>query len=166
MKDLKSSPEEEIKTIRDILRVAKSRYGGKDGIGEVIVSKETGEDGQEVEKRSIRAHTYNEVYDNAYNLGRFLFGKQLFHAEELYGMKLAGIYSKNRYEWFITDWACILFGLTSVPLYDTLGVENLTFCLNQTLMTTIFVSNTTIKTLLKLENIGRIRNIISYDPLD
>lgn len=90
------------------------------------------------------------MYDSAYNLGRFLVGKQLFHSEELYGMKLVGIYSKNRYEWFVTDWACILFGLTSVPLYDTLGIENLTFCLNQTLMTTIFVSNGTIKTLLKL----------------
>lgn len=39
MKELKSSPEEEIKTIRDILRVAKNRYGTKDGIGEIIVSK-------------------------------------------------------------------------------------------------------------------------------
>lgn len=106
------------------------------------------------------------MYENAYNLGRFLFGKQLFHTEDQYGMRLIGIYSKNRYEWFITDWACVLFGMTSVPLYDTLGVENLTFCLNQTLMTTIFVSNGTIKTLLKLENIGRIKNIISYDPLD
>lgn len=103
-----------------------------------------------MEKRSIRAHTYNEVYDSAYNLGRYLFSNKLFFVEELYNMKLIGMYSKNRYEWFITDWACILFGLTSIPLYDTLGIENLTFCLSQTLMTTIFVSNGTIKTLLKL----------------
>jgi len=55
-------------------------------------------------------------------------------------MKFIGIYAKNRYEWFITDWACAFFGITSVPLYDTLGVQNLSFCLKQTEMTTLFVS--------------------------
>lgn len=77
-----------------------------------------------------------------------------------------GIYSKNRYEWFLTDWACVLFGITTVPLYDTLGIENLTYCLNQTLLTSIFVSNATIKSLLKLKDIGRLRLVISFDPLD
>ena len=47
-------------------------------------------------------------------------------------MGFIGIYSKNRLEWLITDFACTLFGLTSVPLYDTLGLENLTYCLKQT----------------------------------
>jgi long-chain acyl-CoA synthetase len=37
-------------------------------------------------------------------------------------MNLIGIYSKNRTEWMITDIACVLFGLVSVPLYDTLGI--------------------------------------------
>ena len=37
-------------------------------------------------------------------------------------MKFVGIYSKNRLEWLLTDFACVLFGLTSIPLYDTLGV--------------------------------------------
>ena len=56
----------------------------------------------------------------------------------------------------MTDWACIHFGMTVVPFYDTLGIENLTFCLNQTLITTIFVSNATLKILLKLEDIGKL----------
>ena len=37
-------------------------------------------------------------------------------------MKFVGIYSKNRTEWMLLDWGCMLYGLTSVPLYDTLGV--------------------------------------------
>jgi long-chain acyl-CoA synthetase len=37
-------------------------------------------------------------------------------------LKLVGVYSKNRYEWFLADWAFALFGITNVPLYDTLGV--------------------------------------------
>ena len=81
-------------------------------------------------------------------------------------MRLIGVYSKNRYEWFVTDWACVLFGITSVPLYDTLGVENLSYCLNQTLITTIFASNATIKTFAKLKEVGKLRLVITYDQLD
>lgn len=36
-------------------------------------------------------------------------------------MKFIGIFAKNRVEWLWIDMACVLFGLTSVPLYDTLG---------------------------------------------
>jgi long-chain acyl-CoA synthetase len=81
-------------------------------------------------------------------------------------MKLIGIYSKNRYEWFVSDWACVLFGLTSVPLYDTLGVENLTYCLNQTEMTTLIVSAASFKTFLDLKDIGKVKTLISFDPID
>ena len=80
-------------------------------------------------------------------------------------MKFIGIYSKNRYEWLVTDWACVLFGLTSVPLYDTLGVQNLTFCLNQTEMTTVFVSAETAKVLLKLEDYGKLKTLVSFDAM-
>jgi long-chain acyl-CoA synthetase len=54
---------------------------------------------------------------------------KLFFVEPERSMKIVGIFSKNRLEWFITDWACSLFGITTVPLYDTLGKENLTYCL-------------------------------------
>jgi len=37
-------------------------------------------------------------------------------------LNLLGIYTKNRQEFYLTDLACILYGLTSVPLYDTLGI--------------------------------------------
>lgn len=37
-------------------------------------------------------------------------------------MKFIGIYAKNRVEWLFADLACTLYGLTSVPLYDTLGI--------------------------------------------
>ena len=44
-------------------------------------------------------------------------------------MNLVGVFSKNRLEWFQLDWACVLFGYTLAPLYDTLGKENLGYCL-------------------------------------
>ena len=81
-------------------------------------------------------------------------------------MNFIGIYAKNRYEWFVTDWACIFYGITSVPLYDTLGVANLTYCLKQTEMTTLFVSSDTAKVILKLEDIGNLKTVVTYDILD
>jgi long-chain acyl-CoA synthetase len=78
-------------------------------------------------------------------------------------MEFVGVYSKNRYEWLIFDWACVLFGLTSVPLYDTLGVENLSYCLKQTEMITVFVSGSNLTTLLKLEHLGNLKNLVLFD---
>jgi len=54
-------------------------------------------------------------------VGRCLVDKGFAYKESLYGMRLVGIFSRNRYEWFVTDWACALWGVTTVPLYDTLG---------------------------------------------
>jgi long-chain acyl-CoA synthetase len=78
-------------------------------------------------------------------------------------MKLLGIYSRNRYEWFVTDWACALLGITTVPLYDTLGVENISYCLNQTDLTALFVTAATVNTLLTLKDLGKLKTIISFD---
>lgn len=56
------------------------------------------------------------------NLGKALIKRKLAFIEPIYKMPLIGIYSKNRYEWIVTDWALVNFNITSVPLYDTLGV--------------------------------------------
>lgn len=58
----------------------------------------------------------------ALQLGQTMVGKELPCTEPLHGMKLMGIYSKNRYEWFLADLACLHFGIVTVPLYDTLGI--------------------------------------------
>ncbi len=44
-------------------------------------------------------------------------------------MKVIGIYSKNRPEWNETDMGCVLYGLTTIPLYDTLGPESISHVL-------------------------------------
>lgn len=114
----------------------------------------------------MKEFTYREFYQMSYNLGKALVNRGLYSVEPHHNMRLIGIFSKNRYEWLASDWACILFGLTTVPLYDTLGVENISYCLNQTEMTTIFATLATIKILLKLKDIGRLNTVISYDDLD
>ena len=114
------------------------------------MKKGKNKEGEEIEERSIIEHTYNEAYDTSYQLGKAIYEKHLFHEEKERNMKLIGIYSKNSYEWYMTDWACINFGITTVPLYDTLGVANLTYCLKQTEITSLFVTAATLKTLLTL----------------
>jgi long-chain acyl-CoA synthetase len=71
-------------------------------------------------------------------------------------MKLIGIFAKNRYEWIVSDMACILYNLTIVPLYETLGIDNLTYCLEHSGLITLFVTAGTIKTLLKLKGHGNL----------
>lgn len=132
----------------------------------MTVDTEKNERGEDVEVRSVKEFTYKEFYRMSYNLGQALIHRGLFSVESHHKMKLIGIFSKNRYEWLASDWACILFGLTTVPLYDTLGVENISYCLNQTEMTTIFATLATIKILLKLKDHGKLNTVISYDDVD
>jgi long-subunit acyl-CoA synthetase (AMP-forming) len=55
-------------------------------------------------------------------VGSFLLNNKMEFHESLHNMKLVGIFSKNRYEWIVADLACVLYGMTIVPLYDTLGI--------------------------------------------
>jgi long-subunit acyl-CoA synthetase (AMP-forming) len=50
----------------------------------------------------------------------------------------------------------MLYGLTLVPLYETLGVDNLTYCLDHSGITTLFVTEQTIKTVLGLKGHGNL----------
>ena len=119
-----------------------------------------------METRDVKSLTYRELYDSAFDLGKGMLHRNYTYHESLYGMEFVGVYSKNRYEWFMFDWACVLFGITSVPLYDTLGFENLTYCLNQTQMTTLFVSGSNVKNLIKLEDIGNLKHLVLFDMID
>ena len=118
--------------------------------GYVEVKKVVDKEGKEQERREMKNITYQHLHDMAYNLGKSITFRKLAYPEQVHGMQFIGIYSKNRYEWLVVDWACVLFGITSVPLYDTLGVDNLSYCLKQTEMTTLFMGSDNVKTLLKL----------------
>lgn len=79
-------------------------------------------------------------------------------------MKFVGIFSRNRPEWTIVDLASVLFGYTTIPIYDTLGDENISYVFNHTNMTTVFVNNISVRALMKTHDMGNIKNIISFDP--
>lgn len=57
-----------------------------------------------------------------------------------YSLKFVGIYAKNSMEYLISDIACAIYGITTVPIYDTLGEEATLFAFNQTKMTSCIVT--------------------------
>lgn len=52
-----------------------------------------------------------------------------------------GIYSANRYEWAVTDYACILAGAVSIPIYSTNTKEQARFIIEDAGIELIFVGN-------------------------
>ena len=63
---------------------------------------------------------------------------------------MLGIYSRNRQEFYLTDVACLLYGITCVPLYDTLGLTNLAYCLEHSNISSCICGASNAKNLLNL----------------
>lgn len=159
------TPEPQYKSLRDILvENCLTKYPNNDFYGQVHLTI-TKVDGEEVEERTMKTFKYREVFHLAENVGSYIINNQMDFPGVEFDVKLIGIYAKNRYEWMIADLACCLYGLTLVPLYDTLGIENLSYCLNNSGITTLFVAAETVPVLLKLKDHGNLKNIISFDRL-
>ena len=84
------------------------------------------------------------------------------------GLKAVGIFSKTRMEWVIGDYAAILYGITTVPLYDTLGKEAIVHIIRYTGLETVICSAECGKKLLtinKTDSLGDLRTLIVMDPV-
>lgn len=84
------------------------------------------------------------------------------------GLRIVGIYAVNREEWVITDLACALQSITTVPLYDTLGVDNIEYIINQTEMTCVAASIKQIPTLVSLRKEGKassLSHVIHFESI-
>ena len=57
-----------------------------------------------------------------------------------YHLKLVSVFSSNREEWVVLDICCSLYKYTLVPLYATLGIDNIEYILNHAEIKTIFSS--------------------------
>ncbi len=53
--------------------------------------------------------------------------------------------------------------MTTIPLYDTLGDENISYVFNHTKMTTVFVNDLSLKALMKTKDMSTIKSIICFD---
>lgn len=112
--------------------------------------------------------TYQEAFDQARAFGSALLGKNLISSVneyKNYNLKFLGVYSKNRAEYIIADLAGILYDLTSVPVYDTLGAEALDYILEQTKMSTLLCTKENVQKLIKHGNFGHVKAIICFEKI-
>ena len=120
----------------------------------------------ENEAPAINFITYKQALEKAHQIGSAMIAERLFSVPEGEKLKLFGIFSKNRAEWTITDIAANLFGLTTIPIYDTLGDENITYVFNHTQITTVFVNDGALKSLTKCKDLVKINTIVSFDEFN
>lgn len=80
-------------------------------------------------------------------------------------LKMIGIFAKNCEEWTIIDVSNMLYGHVAIPLYDTLGPQNITYCLKHSGITTCFATAPSISQLVKTTDIGFLKNIITIDEV-
>ncbi|MFA5906283.1 MAG: long-chain fatty acid--CoA ligase [Desulfobacula sp.] len=75
-----------------------------------------------------------------------------------------GIYSANRYEWAVTDFACILAGAISVPIYSTNTKEQARFIIEDAGIKLIFTGNEfQYRNMAAIVSEGRPVRVVSYD---
>ncbi|KAJ3587384.1 hypothetical protein NHX12_010982 [Muraenolepis orangiensis] len=77
--------------------------------------------------------TYRQVLEQAENLGSALLHRGHSHNTDPH----VGIFSQNRPEWTMTELACYTYSLVSVPLYDTLGTEAISYIIDKAVLSTI-----------------------------
>ncbi|KAA0709774.1 Long-chain-fatty-acid--CoA ligase 1 [Triplophysa tibetana] len=77
--------------------------------------------------------SYAEVVERAELLGSAFLQKG--HSKD--GDPYIGIFSQNRPEWTISELACYTYSLISVPLYDTLGTEAISYIIDKACIATV-----------------------------
>lgn len=105
--------------------------------------------------------TYQEALIEAQSLAKALHSKSLIPVTEGDGKRfqLMGLYSRNRPEWALTNWAIIHFSGTVVTLYNTLGEESLSYALDHTETTIVSCDGPSYKKLLKLKKDDKIGTV-------
>ncbi|KAJ0050149.1 hypothetical protein NL108_013167 [Boleophthalmus pectinirostris] len=77
--------------------------------------------------------SYKEVIQRSENLGSAFLHKGHSKTKDPY----IGIFSQNKPEWTLTELACYTYSLVSVPLYDTLGTEAISYIIEKASLSTI-----------------------------
>ena len=108
-----------------------------------------------------------DVFHKASMIGSGLINLKLVSLTED-NYKFCGFYAQNSLNYILCDIACILYGITVVPIYDTLGETATQFAFNQTKMTTCFVTSKHLPKIIAakktLNNFSYLKTIVILDP--
>ncbi|KAI0053843.1 acetyl-CoA synthetase-like protein [Auriscalpium vulgare] len=110
--------------------------------------------------------TYAQVDVRRRNLGSAIHS--LFEDGTLAGGELptVGIWSQNRPEWQIVEWALNAYGKVSVSLYETLGQESVEYIINHAQLTSIFTTSNHLAELIKLApKVPQLKLIVTLDEI-
>jgi long-chain acyl-CoA synthetase len=111
--------------------------------------------------------TYRQVDVRRRKIGSALHS--LFKRGELKAddLETVGIWSQNRPEWQLVDFALHAYRKVGVSLYDTLGKDSVEYIINHAQLPIIFTTPDHIPALLKMSSkIPTLKVIVSFDPLD
>ena len=115
-------------------------------------------------------YTKQEVKQMAEALGSGFMSRSLYNVNEEWEgrhMKMAAVYSKNNPQYLIMDIGLTMQGITSVPIYDTLGEEAIEFIFNQTKIKSCFITANHVKKLveeqIKTNRYKYLENLIIMD---
>jgi len=99
--------------------------------------------------------SYTEVVARVDALAAGLDDLGLLNKRNDEGYLLMGIYMKNCMEWTITEQATFCLGGATVPLYDTLGPDTVSFVLGQTNLSTCVCTRKEVPSLIKAKESGK-----------
>lgn len=83
--------------------------------------------------RQLKVWTWRQVDDNARRIARGLQSLGLQPGDRV------AIFAKNSAEWFIADWAIMMAGMISVPIYATAGADTIRHILEDSGAKAVFV---------------------------
>ncbi|CRG97025.1 acyl-CoA synthetase, putative [Plasmodium gallinaceum] len=79
-------------------------------------------------------------------------------------LKILGIWSKNRIEWFTTDMACSAIDFVTVPIYDTMGINSVIHIFKITKMRICCIEAEKLECLIKIKDeLENLNILIIYD---
>lgn len=124
---------------------------------------------------TVSAHytwmTYREVEASALAIGTTLLRSghvdPIEYDDEVYTpaqkLRLLGVFSKNRVEWFVCEQAANAYAISLVPLYDTLGNDALAYILERTRMRIVACSLECLVLLISgIEATRHVRSILMF----
>jgi len=101
------------------------------------------------------------IYARVYHVAQQLRAWQIRKGDRV------ALISENRFEWAVTDWACLLLGVVDVPIYPTLTAEQTAFVLKNSGARAIFLSTRKqLDKVLSIKHETQLEHIAVMDDLD